>query len=338
MKSLGRLIKAGPLLLLAAMTFGVRPVTVSAGAPLHRVQAPGYYRLTLGSYEVTVLSDGTHPFPDAAVLTKPKPASGAVELNLFLSDASEARSLLAAADSTAPTEGSINAFLINTGTKLILIDTGAGSLYGRCCGKLRDNLRAAGYHPDQVDDIFLTHLHEDHVGGIAPNGIMAFPNAIVHVSKADADYWLNDAHEKAAPAFLHSQFEGARISVRPYQARGRFRTFSGSGQLAPGLRAIAAPGHTPGHTFYEVESEGHKLLIWGDVVHVAELQFPDPSISTEYDWNPKLAEATRRNVFARAATSGVMIGAMHVSFPGIGHVVKRGSSYAWIPAPYTTRL
>jgi glyoxylase-like metal-dependent hydrolase (beta-lactamase superfamily II) len=294
--------------------------------------------MLLGAFEITVVSDGTHPFPDATVLTKPAGSNSAMRPLLFASNAAEATHLLEAADVRVPTEGSINAFLVNTGKKLILIDTGAGTLYGSCCGHLLANLRAAGYRPEQIDEIFLTHLHEDHVGGIAPNGKMAFPNAVVYANAIDAAYWLDAAHEKAAPAFLHGQFEGARISLQPYRNAGRFKTFRGVTELVPGIRALPAPGHTPGHTFYEVRSGGRSLLIWGDVVHVAELQFPDPSITTEYDTDPARAEQTRRAVFARVAETHTLVGAMHVSFPGLGHVAQTSLGYIWIPIEYSARL
>jgi len=309
-----------------------------AAAPQVRTQAPGFYRMMLGDFEITALLDGTHPFPDAEVLMKPKPGASAERSNLFDDNPQEANTLLAAADLKAPTEGSINAFLINTGTKLILIDSGAGTLYGACCGHLIENLRAAGYRPDQVDEVLLTHLHADHVGGIAPGGQMAFPNAVVRASKIDAEYWLNDANEKAAPAFLRPMFEGDKTSLEPYIAAGRFQPFDGDPELVPGIRAIPAPGHTPGHTAYAVESGGQKLLVWGDIVHVAAIQFPDPSVSVEYDTNAALAETTRRTFFAKAAKDGFWIGAAHISFPGLGHVGVRGTAFIWMPAEYTTRL
>jgi glyoxylase-like metal-dependent hydrolase (beta-lactamase superfamily II) len=309
-----------------------------AAAPQLRTQAPGFYRMMLGEFEITALLDGTHPFPDAAVLMKPKPGAPAERSNLFDDDPQEAAALLAAADLKAPTEGSINAFLINTGTKLILIDSGAGTLYGACCGHLIENLKAAGYRPEQIDEILLTHLHADHVGGIAPGGQMAFPNAIIRASKLDAEYWLNDANEQAAPAFLGPMFEGDKASLKPYIAAGRFQPFDGAPELVPGIRAIPAAGHTPGHTAYSVESGGQKLLVWGDVVHVAAIQFPDPAVSVEYDTDPALAETARRSFFAEAAKDGFWIGAAHISFPGLGHVGKSGTNFIWMPAEYTTRL
>jgi glyoxylase-like metal-dependent hydrolase (beta-lactamase superfamily II) len=305
-----------------------------AAAPQVRTQAPGFYRMMLGDFEITALLDGTHPFPDAAVLTKAEAGPDAKRTKLFDDDPAAASALLAESDLKAPTEGSINAFLVNTGTRLVLIDSGAGTLYGPCCGHLMENLRAAGYRPEQMDEVLLTHLHADHVGGIAPGGKMAFANAVVRVSKLDADYWLNDANEAAAPAFLRPMFEGDKASVRPYVEAGRFVPFDASPELVPGIRAI--PG--PGHTFYSVESNGQRLLIWGDVVHVAAIQFPDPGVTVEYDTDPKQAEATRRAAFAEATRQGMWIAAAHISFPGLGHVGVRGNEFIWIPGDYTTRL
>jgi glyoxylase-like metal-dependent hydrolase (beta-lactamase superfamily II) len=225
-----------------------------AAAPQVLTQAPGFYRMMLGDFEITVLLDGTHPFPDVAVLTQAKPGSRTERSKLFDDNPGGANALLAAADLRVPTEGSINAFLVNTGTKLVLIDSGAGTRYGACCGHLIDNLRAAGYRPEQVDEVLLTHLHADHTAGIAPGGTMAFPNAIIRTSKLDADYWLSDATEKAAPAFLRPMFEGDEASLQTYIAAGRFAPFNGGSELVPGIRAIPAPGHTPGHTFYALRA------------------------------------------------------------------------------------
>lgn len=309
-----------------------------AEAPVVGTQAPGFYRMPLGKFEITALSDGTHPFPVHKVLTKAAPtASGVAGKVAPLDEVSpgEADALLAQNELTAPIEGSINAFLVNTGTKLVLIDSGAGSLYGECCGHLVENLRAAGYKPEQVDEIFLTHLHADHVGGIAPKGKMAFPNATVRVSKADADYWLSEADEAAAPALLRPMFDGDKVSLKPYIDAGRFKPFESDQELTPGIRPIAAAGHTPGHSFYQVESDGQKLLLWGDVVHVAPVQFPDPSVTVAYDSDANEAVAERDAIYSDAARKGYWIGAAHISFPGLGHVGVKGSEFYWIPANYS---
>ena len=324
-------------LLLGAAGWTV-PAPVSAAAPQVRLQAPGFYRMVLGDFEITALLDGTHPFPAAEVLTKARADKSAGRSKLFTDDPEQANALLAASDLKAPTEGSINAFLINTGSKLVLIDSGAGTLYGSCCGHLIENLRASGYQPEQVDEVLLTHLHADHVGGIAPGGIAAFPNAIIRSSKLDADYWLNDENERAAHDFLRPMFEGDKASLKPYILAGRYLPFEGEQEMLPGIRAIPTPGHTPGHTSYMVESRGQKLLVWGDVVHVAPIQFPDPSVTVEYDTDENQAEADRERIFADAAKPRYWIGAAHISFPGLGHVGERTERFMWIPGEYTTRM
>lgn len=311
---------------------------VSAAAAQVRTQAPGFYRMILGDFEITALLDGTHPFPAAQVLTKAKSDASVGRSNLFQDHPDEANGLLAASDLTAPTEGSINAFLVNTGDKLVLIDSGAGTLYGSCCGHLLENLRASGYQPEQVDEVLLTHLHADHVGGISPAGAAAFPNAIIRSSTLDADYWLNDANEKAAKDFLRPMFEGDKASLKPYFAAGRYLPFEGEQEIVAGIRAIPTPGHTPGHTSYEVQSQGNKLLVWGDVVHVAAIQFPDPSVTVTYDSDENEAETDREKIFSDAAKNGYWIAAAHISFPGLGHVGARNGGFVWIPGEYTTRM
>jgi len=291
-----------------------------AAAPQLRSQAPGYYRIMVGDYEVTALLDGTHPFP----------------VNDVMSNVKESDGLLAAADLSAPVEGSINAFLINTGSKLILIDSGAGVLYGACCGHLLENMRASGYQPEQVDEVYLTHLHRDHVGGVNHDGGMAFPNAIVRVNKIDTDFWLNRDHEASVPTYLDTMFDGAIDSLKPYIAAGKLVPFEGTTELSPGIRSIPSPGHTPGHTSFEVESSGQKILMWGDIVHVAQIQFTDPTVTVKYDSDAKSAERQRQMIFADAAKNGYLIAADHISFPGLGHILTVGKNFVWAPVTYTT--
>ncbi|MEE3623543.1 MBL fold metallo-hydrolase [Nitrospirillum sp. BR 11752] len=306
---------------LSMATIAVPPA--QAAAPQARTQAPGFYRMMLGDIEVTALLDGTHPFPVHEVLT-----------GIPMTDAD---TLLAAADLSAPVEGSINAFLINTGAKLILIDSGAGVLYGADGGHLMANLRASGYTPEQVDEIYLTHLHRDHVGGVDQGGHMAFPNAIIRVNRRDADFWLNPVNKAKAPAFLGPMFDGAIDSLRAYVDAGRVQPFDGEAQLNPAIQALPSPGHTPGHTAYRVRSrDGQTLLAWGDIVHVAAVQFPDPAATVKYDSDSVAAAQARDRLMAEAATEGSWVAAAHITFPGLGHIVRRNGGYVWLPANYTT--
>jgi glyoxylase-like metal-dependent hydrolase (beta-lactamase superfamily II) len=311
-----------PAALLCALALFLNVPAAHAAAPRPSIENPGFYRMTLGGFDVVALSDGSHPFPvESVMIDTSKEAVAAA---------------LAGDDLALPLQGSINAFLINTGEKLVLIDTGAGALYGACCGRLLANLRLAGYAPEQVDEILLTHLHKDHVGGVLQAGKIAFPNAVLRVARADADYWRDAASRASAPEFLRSFFDSAAEALAPYAAAGRLRPFDGDAEVVPGIRSVSEPGHTPGHTAYLVESRGQRLLVWGDIVHVAPVQLKDPRASLKYDSSDAAAQRTRRSLLERAAREHLWIGAAHVSFPGLGHVRRDGAGYRWIPANYET--
>ena len=293
-----------------------------AAAPQLKTQAPGYYRLMLGDFEITALSDGTVDLAPKELLTRTTPAHvGKMLARSFESDA-------------VPT--SVNAYLINTGDKLILVDTGAAKLFGPTLGNLLANLTASGYKPEQVDAVLITHMHPDHVGGLMAEGKMAFPNATVHADQRDAAFWLSPAELDKAPATMKDFFQGAAASVNPYVGAGRFKPFNGSTELFPGIRAIAAHGHTPGHTIYAIESKGEKLVLWGDLMHVAAVQFPEPAVTIAFDTDSPAAAAQRAKAYADAAKGRYLVAAAHLPFPGIGHLRSEGKGYAWVPIDYTT--
>ena len=306
----------------AALTLSVTAVGMAyAAGPLVKTQAPGYYRMMVGEIEVTALNDGTIGLPVDQLLTDISPAQVKESLQ---------RSFLA-----APVETSVNAFLINTGTKLVLIDTGAAGLFGPTLGKLLTHLQAAGYSPEQVDEIYITHLHPDHVGGLVLAGQRAFPNAIVRADRHDTEFWLSKENMDKAPADGKGFFQGAMASLEPYVSAGRLKPFDGDTELVPGVRAIAAHGHTLGHTVYAIESKGEKLVLWGDLMHVAAVQFAQPSVTVRFDTDPKNAAAERKKAFADAAKQGYWVGAAHLAFPGIGHLRAEGSGYVFVPANYS---
>jgi len=229
----------------------------------------------------------------------------------------------------------VNAFLVNTGTKLVLVDTGSGNLFGPTLGNLLANLKASGYEPGQVDEVYITHMHPDHVGGLSTDGKMNFPNAIVRADKHDADYWLSAETLAKADEGSKGFVQGAQAMLGPYVQAGKFKPFEGDTELVPGVRAHAAYGHTPGHTIYVVESNGQKLVLWGDLMHVAALQFPDPSITIKFDSDSKAAMAQRKKAFADAAKNGFWVGAAHLPFPGLGHLKSAGKGYTFIPVNYS---
>lgn len=312
--TLAALVSLGAATMMTAGTY--------AAAPMQKMSAPGYYRMMVGAFEVTAISDGTVDLPVDQLLTNTTPKTVDAEL--------------AASFETSPLETSDNAYLINTGSKLLLVDTGAGSLFGPTLGKLVANIEASGYRPDQVDEIFVTHMHPDHVGGLVAGGKTVFPNAVVHAAKADADYWLSRTNLDAAPEGAKGFFQGAISSFQPYVEAKRVETFDGPTEFLPGLRSVALPGHTAGHTGYLVESEGQSLLIWGDVVHVAAIQFAHPEVTIQFDGDSDEAASERTRIFAEAADSKYLIAGAHLPFPGLGHVRKQGDAYGWVPLNYST--
>jgi glyoxylase-like metal-dependent hydrolase (beta-lactamase superfamily II) len=285
-------------------------------------QAPGYYRMQLGDFRVTVLSDGS--------VDRDLPA--------IMSDPDLVRDRYRTQHQALPARLSINCYLIDTGAHRILIDTGAGELFGAgVAGHLVANLRSAGYAPEDIDTILLTHIHGDHSGGLSIAGRRVFPAATVYVDAADPALWLSKAAEARAPAAQRATFEQSQKTVGPYVAAGRLKTFDAPTGLFPGVRAIPLRGHTPGQSGYVIESKGQRLLLWGDVIHSAEVQFQEPSVTIQYDVDPKAAAATRDTILAETAQSGILVGGAHISFPGLGHVVRNATGYSWVPQSWSSK-
>jgi glyoxylase-like metal-dependent hydrolase (beta-lactamase superfamily II) len=294
----------------------------AAAAPLAKISAPGFYRFMLGDFEITALSDGTLGLPADQLLTNTTPE--------------KVRAALAKSYLSTPLETSVNAFLVNTGPKLVLIDTGTGNAMGPSLGKLADNLKASGYEPAQVDEIFITHLHGDHIGGLAVGDKPVFPNAVLRVDQADADHYLSEHALESASADEKGGIAAAMAAVNPYVKAGHFRPFDSDRELVPGIHSLATHGHTPGHNNYVIESHGQKLVLWGDLIHVGAVQFEDPSVTVKFDSSPAAAERNRKAAFADAAKNGYLVGAAHLPFPGIGHLRAEGAGYVWIPLNYST--
>lgn len=308
-------------LLLSATGAALLPPSAHAAAPQQRVQAPGWHRTMVGTAEVTALSDGTVTIPLDRLLTHTTPAHVADRL---------ARSHLG-----TQVETSINAFLVNTGMHLVLVDTGAGALFGPGAGHLQDSIRAAGYRPEDIDAVFVTHIHGDHSGGLAASGHMLFPNATIHVNRRDAEYWLDAANKATAAPDQRHGLDQAAAQFAPYLAAGRVKPFDGATELLPGLSSAPATGHTPGHTVYVLTSAGRQLHFWGDLLHAQDVQFAEPGVTIRFDVDSRAAAARRKAVFADAAARGYLVAAAHIGFPGIGHVRAQGGAYEWLPLRYS---
>lgn len=295
--------------------------TVSAQEKTKALPQPTSYHMLIGDIEIIAFSDGSIPQELNKLMTNTTPA--------------EIEKLTRSNFQTPVVEASVNAYLVKTGGKLILIDAGTSELYGPSLGHLPASMISAGYDPKQIDAVLITHIHTDHTGGLMDGDKMVFPNAMIYVSKKEADFWLSDEYTKA-PDRLKPYFEQARLKMLPYVKAGKVKTFDYSTELFPGILPVASPGHTPGHSFYQVTSKGEKIMFCGDIMHVAALQFNKPDITIVYDVDPRAAAAARRKAYEDAAKGRYWIAGDHLSFPGIGHIRKIENGYNWVPVNYTT--
>jgi glyoxylase-like metal-dependent hydrolase (beta-lactamase superfamily II) len=314
-----RSILKGALTGLIAAPF-VAPSIAFAKAPYAAVQAPGFYRLKIGSAEVTALSDGTVALPLAKLYTN--------------TSQEQAQSALKEAFLPEIVPTSVNAFLVNTGERLILIDAGTGAYLGPSLGKLVANIEASGYKTDDIDDVVLTHIHTDHSGGLISNGKRTFPNATLRVSEREAKFWLSAENAKAAVGIVKQHFGEADQCVTPYVKAGKFEIFADNAAPVPGLGSILYAGHTPGHSAITLESEGQKIVFWGDITHGDILQFDEPGVAIEFDIDQNAAVAARDIAFRQAVEGKYLVAGAHIGFPGIGHVRKDSTNYDWLPVNY----
>ena len=308
----------------AVLIIATSPISArSAVDETTNAQVPGVYSFRLGEFTITALSDGTLPQDLDEVLTNANPA--------------EVEQLLHQNFLENPVEGSINAFLVNTGDQQILVDTGSGQLFGPgLAGKLQLSLEAAGYTPDEIDMILLTHIHTDHSGGLVEDEQLMFPYATVYVGKPDVDFWFDPANAERLN-IDGKYFDEAIQTVKPYLDAGKLEMFSGETTILPGITALPTPGHTPGHSFYVVESEGERIEFCGDILHFASIQLANPEISVVYDVDANIATEQRVRQFARLEASRRLIATAHLPFPGVGHIRADDQGYTWVPIDYRWR-
>ncbi|MBB3695156.1 MBL fold metallo-hydrolase [Sphingomonas sp. BK580] len=314
--------------LLSALALSLTPSAQPASAQVQRpstvmLQGADFYRFRVGAVTVTALSDGTVP----------------QDLHTLLRSTTAGRTdaLLRAGFLSNPVEASINAFLVQLPDRLVLVDTGSGELFGPGNGgKLVASLEAAGFRPEQITDILITHVHTDHSGGLVAGGRRVFANATLHVGQPDLDFFL-DAGNAARSGYAPKYFEEAIKTVKPYVDAGKVAGFSGTTEVVPGITASLHPGHTPGSAFYTLESEGERIIFIGDIVHVAAVQMPRPEVTIVYDVDPGQAAAVRKSSFAEFARDRALVAAPHLPFPGVGHVRTVGTGYEFVPVDYGNR-
>lgn len=275
-------------------------------------------RHAVGSLTVTAISDGFLPIAHEVLQ--------GIEKTDF-DDALAAARLSGPAHPTG-----VNAFLIEDGTRTVLIDAGTGTAFGPTLGHLGEHLQAIGADPASIDHIVATHLHPDHIGGAFVDGTNPFPQAELVVSDADLNFWTSEDIKAQAPDEAKGFFDLAMGAVASFG--DRLRPVSGEAAIAPGLTAVPLPGHTPGHMGVMIESDGDRLLIWGDIIHVGAVQFARPEVTIAFDTDQELAAATRKTTLEMAVADDLKIAGAHIGFPGIGYVTKSGTGYGWEPARF----
>ena len=282
-------------------------------------QIAGCYHRMVGDIVVSAVSDGY--------------LSGDIDV-LKNIDQGEAHQMLAERFRPAR-RTSVNCFVVFSAGRIALIDTGCGPYMQPTAGFLPDSLAALGLTAADIDTVLLTHMHPDHVGGLSlvETGEKRFPNAEVCVHEKEMAHW-HDAAEHAASKGMQTYFFGpAQNQIAPYR-KDALRLFTG-GEVFPGVHAVESQGHTPGHTAFLIESNGEQVIVWGDTIHVQEIQIARPEVGISFDADVQMAAESRRALFDRIASEEILAAGMHVHFPGYGRLRQFGDGFelhqeAWV--------
>jgi glyoxylase-like metal-dependent hydrolase (beta-lactamase superfamily II) len=294
------------LMSLAAVTAGAAP-----GAAVAQFQP-----FKIGGYSAVALKDGELEEPvdgKSFVVGQPNEAVSAV--------------LKAGGAPTDHFEFSIQPLLVHVGDHVLLFDTGAGGFFGDIAGKLPESMRAAGEKPANVTDIFISHAHGDHVGGLVTStGALAFPNATIHISAPEWK-WLSGLSEDEAKNFGIHQVSALVSAIKP-----KVVPFEPGADLLPGIvKAVELKGHTPGHSGYRIGSGADSVLVFGDAMHSYVVSVRRPSWQVAFDGDQQLGATTRVALVKSSAASGQRLYSEHFPFPGMGKIVKGKDGVSWQP-------
>jgi glyoxylase-like metal-dependent hydrolase (beta-lactamase superfamily II) len=294
------------------------PLPGRAAAPPSSAQGPGVYRYRLGDYQLTALYDGTWFLP---IDDKFMRNASAAAVNEALAAAFLAPRVLPI---------SFTALLVNTGGKLILIDTGTAGQLTDSAGFMNANLAAAGVAPSAIDTILISHFHPDHIDGIkTKDGDKVFANAEILVPEPEWTFWMDDGHMAVAQGAVHRYFLNARRVFK--DIANEVRPFKPGAEVAPGIVSIPAYGHTPGHTAFSIHSSNQSLLVMSDTVRNPYLFARHPDWQPIFDMDGPLAVKARRHMLDRAAADRMLVEAYHFPFPACGHMVKTQTGYELVP-------
>jgi glyoxylase-like metal-dependent hydrolase (beta-lactamase superfamily II) len=299
---------------------GFPTLPASAKAPRATSQPATYYRFDIGDMQATVVSDGPLPLGEPSASFKGVTKE---EVQKSLSDQ------FLNPDNVVLEQ---NVLVLNTGSRLVLFDSGMGTskAFGPTTGRLQISLQQAGIEMDDIDDVICTHAHIDHIGGLAnADNYRLFRNAIVHIAKADFDFWTDPAKLSGE---LKTFVAHARQNLLPY-AKSHMKFVEDGKDVLPGVQAMAAPGHTVGHMVYIIKSGKDSLGFIGDTTHHHVLLTEKPRIEFTYDSDPKQAVESRLKVLDMIASTRMPMLAYHFPWPGVGNLQKQGDGYRYIARP-----
>lgn len=311
--------------LLGAATLAAAPALAqTSGVPHQRgANPPRFHRIKVGDVEVTTLLDGgmggtnegiRNFFPDARPdeIVPLRERAFAIQQGLHQP---------------------VGAYVLNTGRNLAMIDCGGHASFIPTTGGTLDALRASGYAPEQVDTVILTHIHPEHALGLSYDGTTRnFPNAEILVTQIDHRFWTDPAMESQVPQGQRF-IEAARRAIRPYDGRIRTMEMREGLEVIPGVFMDPAPGHTPGHVSYRVTSQNESILIWGDIAHQMLIQLARPRWRVGVDVDSAMGVQSRLRTLDMVSSEKLLIGGVHVPWPGFGRVVKDGEGYLFAPRP-----
>ncbi|HXX52084.1 MAG TPA: MBL fold metallo-hydrolase [Xanthobacteraceae bacterium] len=309
----------------AAAAIATQPAPAGAEAPAANKATPGIYRYKIGSYELTALYDGIwyRPITDKFIRNAPF-----AEVEQALDQAFMPHDKLATPFTT---------LIVNTGKKLVLLDTGTGGQIAPSAGALRGNLAAAGIDPKAVDQIVISHFHPDHINGIKDkDDTLIFPNAELMVPAPEWAYWMDDANLNAAPADLKITFLNQRRIFSDIAKQ--VTQFQPGKEVAPGIVTLPAPGHTPGHTVFAIHSGDQSLLVLSDTAQHPAIFARHPDWQAAFDIDGAQAIATRKKIFDRAAADRMLVTGYHFPFPACGHLIKTATGYEHVPIEWQPTL
>lgn len=289
-----------------------------AAAPMRGVMRPHGVRFKLGAFEITNILDGTLKRPG------PYPIFGEDQLEADVKAFARANNL-----PDAEMENGYTVTLLNTGSELILFDTGSGHGGSPGTGLLVSRLEEAGYRADDIDVVVITHGHPDHIGGLMANGQPQFKNARYVIGRVEYDYW------SAGKAVPEARAANQKLFVEQVVPLAGKATFIEAGAtVVNGVTAVEAFGHTPGMLAYLIESDGRRLMLWADVTNHYVMSLARPDWHVRFDGDKSAAAKTRQKILSMVATDGIPAIGYHMPFPSVGYVEKAADGFRWVPVSY----